>query len=64
MKSLKDLEGKDLWVYYGPFSTCGLVVANNEEDAINKVVEYYRKKKFNYISKKRCLCRKVFFRGF
>lgn len=45
MKSIKDLKGKDLWVYYSHFFTCGLVVADNEEDAINKVVEYYRKKK-------------------
>lgn len=45
MKSLKDLESKDLWVYYSHFSTCGLVFADNEEDAINNVVEYYRKKK-------------------
>ena len=29
------------------FFTCDLVVVDNEEDAINKVVEYYRRTKFN-----------------
>lgn len=47
MKLLRVLEKENMCILWSFFFTCDLVVVDNEEDAINKVVEYYRRTKFN-----------------